>query len=57
LRFPTPFWANVWYSLTLAALTLAVPAAILSPRRAASILGRLRGLRLGLFRPGSGPVV
>jgi hypothetical protein len=27
LRFPTPLWANIWYSLTLAALTLAVPAA------------------------------
>jgi hypothetical protein len=28
LRFPTPLWANVWYSLTVASLTLAVPAAI-----------------------------
>ena len=28
LRFPTPFWANVWYSVTVAALTLAVPAAV-----------------------------
>ena len=28
LRYPTPLWANVWYSLTLTALTLAVPAAV-----------------------------
>ena len=28
LRYPTPLWANVWYSLTLASLTLAVPAAV-----------------------------
>jgi hypothetical protein len=28
LRYPTPFWANVWYSFTLASLTLAVPAAV-----------------------------
>jgi hypothetical protein len=28
LRFPTPLWANVWFSLTVATLTLAVPAAI-----------------------------
>ena len=28
LRYPTPLWANLWYSLTLAALTLAVPAAV-----------------------------
>jgi len=28
MRFPTPFWANVCYSVTLAALTLAVPAAV-----------------------------
>jgi hypothetical protein len=28
LRFPTPLWANVWYSLTLATLTLAIPAAV-----------------------------
>jgi hypothetical protein len=28
LRFPTPLWANVWFSLTAAALTLAVPAAV-----------------------------
>ena len=28
LRYPTPFWANVWYSFTLGSLTLAVPAAV-----------------------------
>jgi hypothetical protein len=28
LRFPTPLWANIWFSLTVAALTLAVPAAV-----------------------------
>jgi hypothetical protein len=28
LRFPTPLWANFLFSLTVAALTLAVPAAI-----------------------------
>jgi hypothetical protein len=27
LRYPTPLWANAWYSLTLTAITLAVPAA------------------------------
>jgi hypothetical protein len=28
LRYPTPFWTNVWYSFTVASLTLAVPAAV-----------------------------
>ena len=28
LRFPTPLWANFWFSLNVAALTLAVPAAV-----------------------------
>jgi hypothetical protein len=28
LRYPTPFWANIWFSLTLATLVLAVPAAV-----------------------------
>jgi hypothetical protein len=28
LRFHTPLWANIWFSSTLAALTLAVPAAV-----------------------------
>ena len=28
LHFPTPFWANVWFSLPLGMLTLAIPAAI-----------------------------
>src|SRR5437879_6102675 len=28
LRSPTPLWANGWFSLTLAALTLAIPAAV-----------------------------
>jgi hypothetical protein len=28
LRFPTPLWANFWFSLTVAALTMAVPAAV-----------------------------
>jgi hypothetical protein len=27
LRYPTPLWANFWYSFALAVLTLAVPAA------------------------------
>jgi hypothetical protein len=28
LRSPTPFWANLWFSLVLAALTFSVPAAV-----------------------------
>jgi hypothetical protein len=28
LRYPTPFWANAWFSVTLATLVLAVPAAV-----------------------------
>src|SRR5262245_58801152 len=28
LRSPTPFWANIWFSLVLTALTLAIPAAV-----------------------------
>jgi hypothetical protein len=28
LRMPTPLWANVWFSLVLATLTLAVPAVV-----------------------------
>jgi hypothetical protein len=28
LRYPTPLWANVWYSMSVASITLAVPAAI-----------------------------
>jgi hypothetical protein len=30
LHFPTPLWANVWFSLALASVTLAIPAAIYS---------------------------
>jgi hypothetical protein len=28
LRYPSPLWANVWFSLAASALTLAVPAAV-----------------------------
>jgi hypothetical protein len=28
LRTPSPLWANAWFSMTLAALTLAIPAAV-----------------------------
>ena len=28
LRYPTPFWANLWYSLAWPRLTLAGPAAV-----------------------------
>jgi hypothetical protein len=28
LRSPTPFWANIWFSLVLTVLVLAVPAAV-----------------------------
>jgi hypothetical protein len=28
LRYPSPFWANAWFSMALAGVTLAIPAAI-----------------------------
>jgi hypothetical protein len=30
LRYPSPFWANVWFSLPLGALAVAIPAAVYS---------------------------